>query len=106
MSSLLIKDMDMPKSCMECICLESIDDEIYGIQHFCGSLGIDAIAKEYSRHKNCNLVEISAPHGRLIDADRLIAVIKSAAGTADTSVPLSAVISSISNAPIIIEEEG
>ena len=49
---------------------------------------------------------LPTPHGRLIDADRLIAVIKSAAGTADTSVPLSAVISSISNAPIIIEEEG
>lgn len=48
---------------------------------------------------------IPTPHGRLIDADRLIAVIKSAAGTADTTVPLSAVISSISNAPTIIETE-
>lgn len=74
--SLLINDTDMPKSCMECICLEAFDDEIYGRQFFCNLLGIDALAKEHSRHKNCPLSEIPTPHGRLIDADAHIQSLK------------------------------
>ena len=74
--SLLIKDTDMPKNCMECFCLEAFDDEIYGRQHFCGLLGSDALAKEHSRHNDCPLAKIPTPHGRLIDADVLLAIIR------------------------------
>lgn len=73
--SLLIEDMDMPKSCMECICLEAIDDEIYNRQLFCGLLGIDALARKHSRHKKCPLSEIPTPHGDLIDRDQLLDVL-------------------------------
>ena len=48
---------------------------------------------------------MKSKNGRLIDADRLIAVIKSAAGTSDTTVPLSAVIASIESAPTVVEGE-
>lgn len=55
-------------------------------------------------HNVCPLVAIPTPHGRLIDADRLLAIIKSAAGN-QLSVPLSAVIGSIEHAPTVIEAE-
>ncbi len=64
-----------------------------------GTIHLSVLGRNYS------LSEIPTPHGRLIDADRLIAVIKSAAGTADTNVPLSAVLASIENAPTVIERE-
>lgn len=51
------------------------------------------------------IVEIPTPHGRLVDADRMIAVLRSAAGNDEAAVPLSAVQSMIENAPTIIEQE-
>ena len=110
--SLLINGMDMPKCCMECICLEAFDDEIYGRQHFCELLGIDALAKEHSRHNKCPLSEIPTPHGRLIDADRLYETIEQIEGFGtidnENDVVLSAVevLTAIDEAPTIIEAEG
>lgn len=106
--SLLIEGMDMPKSCMECICLEAFDDEIYGRQLFCGLLGIDALAKEHSRHKKCPLSEIPTPHGRLIDGDKLIARLKNTTGIAhklDYDM-FKHILSLIEHQPTIIEAEG
>ena len=66
--SILIKDMEMPKSCMNCI--------------FCGFAGancelalcqITGNAQKhipYSKMPDCPLVSVP-PHGRLIDADEL-----------------------------------
>ena len=108
MSDLIIKDMEMPENCNECFCLDMFDDDIYGRQYFCGILGIDALAKEHSRHKNCPLSEIPTPHGRLIDADRLIRrlngieYIANAEGGRPT---FSEVLEEIAKAPTIIEEE-
>lgn len=109
--NLIIKGMEMPKHAIK----NGTDDTLYRscvIVHPDGTAELivdstfaDMFGFEHALNR-FPLAEIPTPHGRLIDADRLIAVIKSAAGTADTSVPLSAVISSISNAPIIIEEEG
>ena len=76
MSDLIIKDMEMPENCNECFCLDMFDDDIYGRQYFCGILGIDALAKEHSRHKNCPLVEIPTHHGDMIDRDHLLSLIK------------------------------
>lgn len=73
-----------------------VDDDIYGQRYFCGILGIDALAKEHSRHKNCPLVEVPTPHGRLIDADDIdiITVVYTNRGTLKRI-----------DAPIIIEAE-
>lgn len=51
-------------------------------------------------YANCPLKDV--PQKRLIDADRLIAMILSAAGDMMT-VPLSAVINSIKSAPTVID---
>ena len=48
--------------------------------------------------------EIPTNHGRLIDADRLLAVLKSMAGTSQ-SVPTEAVIGLIDHQPVIVEKE-
>ena len=53
--SIIIKGMDMPKSCWEC--------EIFGC-----SLR-DKLAHIEDRNPDCPLVEIPTPHGRLIDRD-------------------------------------
>lgn len=109
MSDLIIKGMDMSKDCAGC------DLSIY-YDGYCGGYGYNPsgwrcrrlkrlIKEGESKPADCPLAEIPTPHGRLIDADRLIAVIKSAAGTADTNVPLSAVLASIENAPTVIERE-
>ena len=100
--SILIKHMDMPKSCMECICLEAFDDEIYGRQHFCGLLGIDAMAKEHSRHKKCPLSEIPTPHDRLIDADKLLIALN----IRTPALSMSHIKQLIEQQPTIIEAEG
>ena len=61
--SILIKDMEMPKSCYRC---PMANDDFY----LCGAtekyLENDS---EERRPDWCPLVEIPTPHGRLIDAD-------------------------------------
>lgn len=66
--SILIKDMEMPKSCMNCM--------------FCGFAGADCELDlcqitgnaqkhiPHSKMPDCPLIEVP-PHGRLIDADAL-----------------------------------
>ena len=62
--SVLIKGVELPKSCYECFLC---DDECFG-SYKCG------LVKEWgsaeSRASDCPIVEIP-PHGRLIDADAL-----------------------------------
>lgn len=103
--NLLIKGMDMPKNCMKCFCLEAFDDEIYGRQHFCGLLGIDALAKEHSRHNNCPLVEIPTPHGRLIDADELMDLLEKSVPEKNRGHQFYVFRHMLRNAPTIIEAE-
>ena len=62
--SILIRDMEMPKSCYRC---PMANDDFY----LCGAtekyLENDS---EERRPDWCTLVEIPTPHGRLIDADK------------------------------------
>lgn len=58
--SILIKDMDMPKSCQDC--------EL--AKHFDGYYENDCPFNAFSFY-DCPLVEVPVPHGRLIDADAL-----------------------------------
>ena len=62
MSDILIKRMEMPKSCEDCM-----------LESYCGLWVL--LKDRPSRHPDCPLVPIP-PHGRLIDADALIADIK------------------------------
>ena len=79
MMSILIKDMEMPKSCSDCPCIDLDNDEyecaVCGISKklipwkWANTQGIDVI---YLRPTDCPLVEVPTPHGRLIDADALM----------------------------------
>lgn len=56
-------------------------------------------------HNGKRIVEIPTPHGRLIDADRLIAVLKSAIPYEQRTSTVLCMIKNIENAPTIIEAE-
>lgn len=66
--SVLIKGMDMPKSCSEC----ELRYIAIGLDFQCAISGETVDDFYETRHPNCALVAISTPHGRLIDADELI----------------------------------
>lgn len=68
--SVVIKGMKLPKNCVLCPCCvgEGIGA---GRQHYCQAIEDEPCVSETYRPKNCPLVEIHTPHGRLIDADNL-----------------------------------
>ena len=65
--SILINGMEMPKNCCDCSLLyeEVCDCRITG-RHLDFE---EAISKE--RPKDCPIIEVLTPHGRLIDADAI-----------------------------------
>lgn len=68
--SILIKGMEMPKSCWHCeFCRDGLDEYA---QHYdyCVALDMNILISQTERHENCPLVEVPK-HGRLIDADVL-----------------------------------
>ena len=70
--SVLVKGMEMPKSCDVCDFVVELDEGALGSHNYCGFPGNgvyvdDCIA---ARHKNCPFEPVP-PHGRLIDADAL-----------------------------------
>lgn len=73
--SILIKGMEMPKDCSECQFSDvfayppDYDDEWICELTYLSMNWEDA----QMRHSNCPLVELPTPHGRLIDADALLA---------------------------------
>ena len=98
MSSILIKNMKIPKSCGECLDIG---------WHYVFDCRLDD-AEEGERLPNCPLVPVP-PHGRLIDADTLKASLVFAEETAEWAVPaLRVVLMIIDKMPTIIpasEEE-
>ena len=75
-ASVLVKGMEMPKSCFGCHLFNLDDQDLWCIaNHYAGccrvlSKYIDENKFVIERHPDCPLVEIP-PHGRLIDADVL-----------------------------------
>ena len=67
--SIIIKGMEMPKNCSECrmwsICTCLNDFEDY--ESICYAVDDGDLVRD----KNCPLVEIPTPHGRLGDLDKL-----------------------------------
>ena len=65
--SILIKGIDMPKRCFECIFLTTVSNFfcLAGKRDLCAEHGINI-----SRPDWCPLIDLP-PHGRLIDADAI-----------------------------------
>lgn len=106
--SVLIKGMYMPDCCLDCDFRTTID----GLD-FCRRLKHKINRHPNARQSNCPLVEIPTPHGRLIDADGLLALInkeylKECEGCEDGCCAedrINEIISAIENAPTIIEAD-
>ena len=64
---ILIKGMDIPKSCSDCPLIR------FGIpDYFCVRTGTRNPRAGDTRNNDCPLVEIPTPHGELIDRDDLL----------------------------------
>lgn len=106
--SLIIKGMEMPKNCMECdlhFTARGLDEECI----FSNDTVEDCTERRLYR---CPLVEIPTPHGRLIDADRLMEVIeknsyllKGYYNSLENGMFLTGIKQAINEAPTIIEAE-
>lgn len=68
--NILIRGMKMPKKCLICPCFEynMFDDDIDG---YCKTLKTE-ITNSDEHHPNCPLIEISTPHGDLIDLSDMV----------------------------------
>lgn len=76
--SILIREMEMPKSCYDCELIDIIEN----CPHY--ELPNEAYCQipwlRKRRHESCPLIEVSTPHGRLIDADEFDERIRQAGG--------------------------
>lgn len=108
MSLLIDNDMNLPNSCSKCP-LKYSSYDMYCCRMIYGDGSIVCV-DSYTERRNpaCPLVEIPTPHGRLIDADRLIRrlngieYIANAEGGRPT---FSEILEEIAKAPTIIEKE-
>ena len=68
--SVLVKGLDMPKSCSDCVMRSC---SIFTDHNTCMALKKDIwnLCVLVERLEDCPLVEIPTPHGRAIDADEL-----------------------------------
>lgn len=73
--SILVKGMEMPKSCFECVCKHKFfsDMRCYEFPDFEFD-GTEKFPHLEDRSLYCPIVHVP-PHGRLIDADELLTVI-------------------------------
>jgi len=67
--SVLVKGFKVPKNCGDCRFCAGLADTEWGT---CAGCLIDDEYREASSKSGCPLVEVPAPHGRLIDADALL----------------------------------
>lgn len=108
--SLLINGINMPRCCKECGLLIDEDFSCDSSPHYCA-------VNQYLRWRDwsevpeyilagCPLIEIPTPHGRLIDADRLIAVLKSTTAISQSDYNLfNHIVGLIEHQPTVIEKE-
>lgn len=71
--SVLIKGMKMPKDCWECVLCNTVkdDEDDYEINMYCHATG-ESLENLDVRGDRCPLVPVPTPHGRLIDANKLL----------------------------------
>lgn len=72
--SILIKGMEMPKSCVYRENGHLMTCPLYDIDGYCGALHTEACHKVDETMLACPAVSVPTPHGRLIDADGEIEV--------------------------------
>jgi len=104
--SILLKGMEMPKSCRKCfIKKESCPAIRKRIQALPKNNHI--YAPYNYRHDDCPLGNVPTPHGRLIDADALLKLLDSCMFPSDmvTTRALSMATNWLKDAPTIIEAE-
>lgn len=75
--SLLIKGVEMPDSCLNCrfrttMLKNVLSPTMRASVYACLISGMEINNWYEEKHKDCPLVEVSTPHGRLIDADKLL----------------------------------
>lgn len=106
--SLIIKDMNMPKSCHDC----AMRYIAIGLDFECVFTYDDVGDCIERRHANCPLEEVHTPHGRLIDAYKLMKVIedndytlRSCLNTVDRGMFTIGIKQAIDESPTIIEAE-
>ena len=68
--SVLIKDMEMPKSCYACDFSFPSTDSEGGVHTICTALQEEILPLLLERQEDCPLVEVP-PHGDLIDRDKI-----------------------------------
>ena len=102
--SILIKDMEMPENCCECVVNHKICNHGYE--------WLLAHPQYYDSRPNwCPLVEIPTPHGRLIDADALMELYEPAPEYINEweweqyMTPIGVFRENIKDAPTVIEAE-
>lgn len=110
--SILIKSMEMPKGCITCMFKsESLFNRTMWCEWLDDPLGDYTKCDEEWRHPDCPLVEVHVPHGRLIDGDNVIELLREQlTGDRDTVYEyyddgLEMAISELSIVPTIIEAE-
>ena len=106
--SVLIKGMEMPSRCNMCqlrdLCFDyyicrakKLNDGLY--------LDVDVDDVKDRRHIKCPLVEVPTPHGRLIDADKLVWFIDNHIASGKKWVEFETIKDMINSLPTIIEAE-
>ena len=107
--SFIIKGLDFPETCGECPCCVEYDKgacvycEDYHTGMYCSAQ--DSTPDVYDIHQklsDCPLIEIPTPHGRLIDADKLMQWIEHVYGDKDI---IKFITDDIKRQPTIIEAE-
>lgn len=102
--SAIIKGMRMPKSCDSCDLIQFDDEELEAhcplspYYRWCGT------PPDY-RPEGCLLVEVPTPHGRLIDADKLVWFINNHIASGKKWVEFETIKDMINSLPTIIEAE-
>lgn len=102
--SILVKGMKFPKNCLLCPCCAGEGIGV-GRQYYCQAIDDEPKVSEEYRPKDCPIVGIPAPHGRLIDADKLKETIESIYGGALWTFDCFELINDEDEVPTIIEAE-
>lgn len=104
--SIFLRGVDMPECCCGCpCCYEKADGSC-----FCTAVkdGEPCDIEDLDqRLPNCPAEDVPEPHGRLIDADRLIAVLRSTTAISQSDYDLfNHIVGLIEHQPTVIEAEG
>ena len=101
--SILIKSMEMPNRCFECIFLATVPNFfcLAGKRDLCAEHGINI-----SRPDWCPLVEVPTPHGRLGDLDKLMTEFMDSDLDHLQRDDWREVVQIVADAPTVIEAEG